>query len=55
MVIVFEVGGTDASPLMRLAESLGLFVAAVDSEAAFSQAFGRAFAAEGGSLIVVRS
>jgi acetolactate synthase-1/2/3 large subunit len=54
MVIVFEVDGTDASALMRLAESVGLSVAAVDSEAGFSQAFGRAFTAEGGSLIVVR-
>jgi len=54
MVIVYEVDGTDASPLMRLAQSIGLSVAAVDHDAAFSQAFGRAFTAEGGSLIVVR-
>jgi acetolactate synthase I/II/III large subunit len=54
-VIVYEVDGTDASPLLRRAESNGLSVAAVDSEAAFSQAFGRAFTAEGGSLFVVRS
>jgi acetolactate synthase-1/2/3 large subunit len=55
MVIVYEADDTDASPLMRLAESVGLSVAAVDSEARFSQAVGRAFTAEGGSLIVVRS
>jgi acetolactate synthase-1/2/3 large subunit len=54
MVILYEVDGTDASPLMRLAQSIGLSVAAVDHDAAFSQAFGRAFTAEGGSLIVVR-
>ncbi len=54
MVVVYEVDGTDASPLMRLAQSIGLSVAAVDHDAAFSQAFGRAFTAEGGSLIVVR-
>ncbi len=55
MIIVDEVDGTDASPLMRPAERVGMSVSAVDSEAAFSQAFGRAFATERGSLIVVRS
>ena len=55
MIIVFQGDGTDASPMMRLAESVGMSVAAADSEARFSQALGRAFVAETGSLIVVRS
>jgi acetolactate synthase I/II/III large subunit len=55
IIVVNEVGGTDASASMRLAESVGLFVSAVDDEASFSRALGHAFTAAGGSLVVVRS
>jgi len=55
VIVAFALGGPDASPLMRLAQSLALPASAVDSEARFVQALGRALAAEGPSLIVVRS
>jgi acetolactate synthase-1/2/3 large subunit len=54
VIVVFETGGTDASPAMRHAERLGIAASGVDSETRFVQAFGRALATEGPSLIVVR-
>jgi thiamine pyrophosphate-dependent acetolactate synthase large subunit-like protein len=41
--------------VMRQAESFGVSASAVDSEARFAQAFSRALATEGPSLIVLRS
>jgi len=55
MIIMYESEGMDASSSMRLAEGVGMSVSVVDSEAAFSQAFGRAFTTSRGSLTVVRS
>jgi len=54
VIVAHETAGTDASESMRLADELGIAVAAVEDDAAFSRAFGRAFTADGGSLIVVR-
>jgi acetolactate synthase-1/2/3 large subunit len=53
VIVVHETDGTGAAA-MRLADEVGLSVSAVASEAAFSQAFGRALNGAGGSLIVVR-
>ena len=54
VIVVFEPGGTDASPAMRHAERSGIAASGVDSETRFVQAFARALATEGPSLIVVR-
>ena len=54
-VAVYPHHATEVEQLMRLAQSLALPASAVDSEARFVQALGRALAAEGPSLIVVRS
>jgi len=55
VIVVMALGGPDASPVMRQAESCGMSAFAVDSEARFAQAFSRALATEGPSLIVLRS
>jgi acetolactate synthase I/II/III large subunit len=55
LVVVYEVDGTDAAPLAQRAESAGMSVFSVDSEASFSRACGAALSAERGSLIAVRS
>ena len=55
VVVVFDDGAADASALMRRGESIGISVSAVDSEARFAQALGRALAATGPSLIAVQT
>ncbi len=54
VIVVLALGGPDASPVMRQAESFGLAVSAVDAEPGFARALARALAAERPSLIVVR-
>jgi acetolactate synthase-1/2/3 large subunit len=53
-IVAFEAGGTDAPAAMQQAERSGISASAVDGEAAFAQAFGRALTARGAALIVVR-
>ena len=54
-IVLFEADGTDASSLARQAESLAMSVSRVDGEPRFVEAFARARAAKGPSLIVVRA
>jgi acetolactate synthase I/II/III large subunit len=53
-IVAFEAMG-DASPALLRAARFGVAASAVDGEIAFAQTFGRALAAEGPSLIVLRS
>ena len=54
IAIVAFAGGADASPALRQAARLDVAASAVDGEMAFAQAFGRALAIKGPSLVVVR-
>jgi thiamine pyrophosphate-dependent acetolactate synthase large subunit-like protein len=54
VIVAFAAGGVDAPALMGRAESLGMSAWAVESEARFAQALGRALGAERPALIVVQ-
>jgi len=54
-IVLFEAAGSDASPLLRQAESLAMSASMVEGETRFAAAFARALAAKGPSLIVARS
>lgn len=54
-IVLFEADGTDASPLVRQAESLPMSVSRIDGETRFAEAVARARAAKGPSLIVVQA
>jgi acetolactate synthase I/II/III large subunit len=54
-VVAFDTGGPDPSQLLQEAASCGMSAVAIDSEATFAQALGRALATDRPSLIVVRA
>jgi len=54
VIVAFE-AGADASPALRQAARFAVPASAVEGEMAFAQAFGRALATKGPSLVVLRS
>jgi acetolactate synthase-1/2/3 large subunit len=54
-IVGFEADGMDSAPAMRQAERFEIPACAVEGEATFAQALGRALTTEGSSLIVVRA